>query len=89
MDTRRKSQTMQAGQPVQGGQAWPRDFPVDNATYNLLQTLTSKLEGIAAYQKFERDFDGQTQRCFREMMKQDQEHCRRLMGMLKERWQIF
>jgi hypothetical protein len=28
---------------------------IDNEVYNLITTISSKLEGIAAYQKYERD----------------------------------
>ena len=76
----------QSGQAV--GQSGAQGiYPVDNQTYNLLQTLTSKLESIEAYQKYSRDGDQQTQQLFQQMMQQENEHARRLIGMLKQRLQ--
>ena len=63
------------------------NYPVDNQTYNLLQTLTSKLEAIEAYQKYMKDGDQQTQQFFQQMMQQENEHAHRLLGMLKQRFQ--
>jgi rubrerythrin len=31
------------------------DYPVDDATYNLLQALTSKLEAVEAYEQYAAD----------------------------------
>ncbi len=36
----------------------PGSSPVDNATYNLLMALTSKLEAIDVYAKYANDGDG-------------------------------
>ena len=43
---------------------------VDDATYDLLQALTSKLEAIEAYQRYVRD---------------EQDHARRLLDALRNR----
>ena len=63
------------------------NYPVDNQTYNLLQTLTSKLESIEAYQKYMKDGDQPTQQFFQQMTQQENEHARKLLGMLKQRLQ--
>jgi hypothetical protein len=81
-------QTGASGQGAQssGGQGM---FPVDNATYNLLQTLTSKLEAIEAYSKYSKDGDQNSQQFFNQMMQTEQQHARQLMQMLKQRCQSW
>jgi hypothetical protein len=59
-------------------------YPVDNNTYNLLQAITSKLESIEAYSKYEKDADEQSRGLFREMADQDRKYVERLMGSLKQ-----
>ena len=85
MEQQTRHQSSQAaGQfGAQGG------YPVDNPTYNLLQTLTSKLESIEAYQKYMRDADQPTHQFFQQMMQQENEHARKLLGMLKQRFQAM
>jgi hypothetical protein len=61
------------------------DRPVDNATYNLLQTLTSKLEAIEAYDKYARDADGELQGFFQECKRNDEQSVSRLMELLATR----
>ena len=56
---------------------------VDNEVYNLITTISSKLEGIAAYQKYEQD--GQANDAiWRELRQQDEEAVRRLMQQLEQ-----
>ena len=56
---------------------------VDNEVYNLITTISSKLEGIAAYQKYEQD--GQANDAiWRELQQQDEEAARRLMQQLEQ-----
>ena len=43
-------------------------FPVDNATYNLLQALVSKLEAIEAYSEYSADEGGEL---FNQLMDQE------------------
>jgi rubrerythrin len=58
------------------------DSPVDDATYNVLQALTSKLEAIEAYEIYaEQDEDG----IFNEMIQDERRHAERLLAVLKER----
>jgi len=83
MDQQTKPQTF-ANTGQAGGQGY---YPVDNQTYNLLQTLTSKLESIEAYQKYMKDGDQPTQQYFQQMLQQEQDHARKLLGMLKQRLQ--
>ena len=59
-------------------------YPVSNNTYNLLQVLTSKLESIEAYGKYERDADEQSRGIFRELADQDRQAVQRLVGALKQ-----
>lgn len=61
--------------------------PVDNETYDLLQTLTSKLEAIELYRKYEQDSQGEVKACFQELAQQDRETATRLMELLKNRLQ--
>ena len=58
------------------------DSPVDDATYNLLQALTSKLEAIEAYQMYaEDDTDG----IFEELIADERRHAQRLHEALSRR----
>jgi hypothetical protein len=56
--------------------------PVDNATYNLLQALVSKLEAIEAYGKYEHDSDGEL---FRELGQEERRQADLLLDALRER----
>ena len=55
---------------------------VDDATYDLLQALTSKLEAIQAYQRYVRDDDSGL---FSELIRDEQGHARRLLDALGNR----
>jgi hypothetical protein len=59
--------------------------PVDNETYDLLQALTSKLEAIEAYGKYEHDMQGDARSALDEMAQQDRQHVERLVGLLRDR----
>ena len=59
--------------------------PVDNKTYDLLQTLTSKLEAIEAYGKYLNDADGDTRQLFEEFRDQDRQAVQRLMQILPQK----
>ena len=56
--------------------------PVDNNTYNLLQTLTSKLEAIEAYQKYAGDADQETRQFFEECRRNDERSVEQLLSLL-------
>jgi hypothetical protein len=56
--------------------------PVDDATYNLLQALTSKLEAIEAYNKYSAaDTDG----IFAGLISDERRHADRLLEALRSR----
>jgi rubrerythrin len=57
--------------------------PVDDATYDLLQALTSKLEAIEAYQMYAED-DG-VRELFERLGRDEQEHAAALLEALRER----
>ena len=58
------------------------DSPVDDATYNLLQALTSKLEAIEAYELYaEQDDEG----VFSELLEDERRHAERLLQALRRR----
>ena len=61
------------------------DRPVDNNTYNLLQTLTSKLEAIDAYTTYLREADGDIRSFFEECKRQDEQVVQRLIGLLGDK----
>lgn len=57
--------------------------PVDNATYNLLQALTSKLEAIEAYNKYALD-GGPGAELFGRLAREDAEHAKDLVIELRK-----
>jgi len=56
--------------------------PVDNATYNLMQALVSKLEAIEAYGRYSKDDGGQL---FTELLEEERAHADRLLEQLRQR----
>ena len=60
--------------------------PVDDETYDLLQTLTSKLEAIELYQQYEEDSQGDAQTLFQEMAEQDRRSAERIVALLRDRF---
>jgi hypothetical protein len=61
------------------------ESPVDNATYNLMQALTSKLEAIEAYEMYRSDGDGQIQQLFDDLLRDERQHAERILGELRNR----
>jgi hypothetical protein len=59
--------------------------PVDDETYDLLQTLTSKLEALETYSKYEADTQGDAKQALQEIAEQDRQHAERLVGLLAGR----
>lgn len=55
---------------------------VDDATYDLLQALTSKLEAIEVYEQYLEDGD---RALFEEMLADERRHARLLLIALRER----
>lgn len=69
---------------MQDTQTTPRpQSPVDDATYDLLQALTSKLEAIEAYQMYAED-DG-VRDLFEQLGKDEMRHAEALLEALKGR----
>jgi len=56
--------------------------PVDDATYNLMQALVSKLEAIEAYSVYAEDEGGEL---FAELIDEERTHADRLLEELKRR----
>jgi hypothetical protein len=56
--------------------------PVDNATYDLMQALVSKLEAIEAYGRYAKDEGGEL---FNELLEDERAHAERLLSELKQR----
>jgi len=56
--------------------------PVDNATYNLLMALTSKLESIEVYEKYAKDGD---EDLWVRLGADDRRHADELLTTLKQR----
>ena len=59
--------------------------PVDDATYNLMQALTSKLEAIEAYEKYREDGDSEDRQLFEDLLREERQHAERLLGALRNR----
>jgi hypothetical protein len=59
--------------------------PVDDATYNLMQALTSKLEAIEAYEKYRGDGDDTDRQLFEDLLREERQHADRLLGALRNR----
>jgi hypothetical protein len=65
------------------GTTTPPASPVDDATYDLLQALTSKLEAIEAYELYAEDED--VREVFERLGRDEVEHANILLGALRER----
>ena len=61
----------------------PSQSPVDDATYDLLQALTSKLEAIEAYQMYAEDEE--VREVFERLGRDEVEHAEVLLKALRER----
>ena len=59
-----------------------RNSPVDDATYNLMQALVSKLEAIEAYGRYAQDEGGEL---FTELLEEERAHADRLLEQLRQR----
>lgn len=58
------------------------EYPVDDATYNLLQALTSKLEAIEAYEQYQSD---DPEGVFGELIEDERRHAQTLLDSLRTR----
>ncbi len=60
-------------------------FPVDDATYDLLQALTSKLESLDAYRTYLQDAEGANRDLFMQLAREDVQHAQQLLDALRRR----
>jgi hypothetical protein len=83
MERSSESYSMQGGGETQGGGGESTaGSPVDNATYNLISALASKLEALEVMEKYSRDDDSGI---FQELASDDRRHAERLIQQLRER----
>jgi rubrerythrin len=61
------------------------DFPVDDGTYNLMTTLTEKLQALDTYRIYAEDVEGPELELYQELIDQDTRHAQRIWEVLKER----
>jgi hypothetical protein len=75
----------QSGMGMQGGQG---QFPVDNLTYDLISIFHTKLEGLAAYQKYWQDAQGdqECQQLFQQLQQQDRQAAQQVQQLLQKRF---
>jgi len=66
-----------------GSRGFTVDSPVDDATYNVLMALASKLEAIDTYRKYADDGGDST--LWRELAADDRRHADRLLEELRGR----
>ena len=74
---------MQTATPTETQAATRTESPVDDATYDLLQALTSKLEAIEAYQMYAED--GEVRELFERLGRDEVEHAEALLEALRDR----
>jgi hypothetical protein len=70
-------QTMERGPKVR--------FPVDNGTYDLLVTLTQKLQALESYGKYAQDVSGREQQLYQQLIDEDTRHAEQIYEVLRER----
>ena len=70
-------QTMERGADVH--------YPVDNGTYNLLMTLTEKLQALESYRTYSKDVSGQELELYKGLIEEDTRHAERIYQVLKSR----
>ncbi len=60
-------------------------FPVDDATYDLLQALTSKLEALDAYRTYMQDQSSGNAQLFQQLVQEDLQHAQQLLDALRQK----
>jgi hypothetical protein len=60
-------------------------FPVDNATYNLMTTLTEKLQALETYRKYSTDVSGREEELYRQLIDEDTRQAEQIFEVLRER----
>jgi hypothetical protein len=58
--------------------------PVSDVTYDLMQSLTSKLEAIEAYEMYREDADGSVRDLFTDLLDEDRRQAERLLQALRD-----
>lgn len=71
---------MSSGQDMSSGQEMT---VVDNEVYNVIMTLATKLEGLAAYDKYERDGQANDP-IWQQLRQQDQQAVQQLLRQLEQ-----
>jgi len=60
-------------------------FPIDDATYNLITTLSEKLQALETYRKYSTDVSGRELELYKELIDEDTRHAERIWEILRER----
>ena len=60
-------------------------FPVNNATYNLMTTLTEKLQALETYRKYSKDVSGREAELYRQLIADDTRHAEQIYEVLREK----
>jgi ferritin-like metal-binding protein YciE len=70
----------------QGASGSSGNFPLDNLTYDLITILYEKSKGLEAYDKYQRDAQGnqQVSQLLQQMRQQDEQHIRQLQQFLAQ-----
>ena len=68
----------------QGGMGSSGNFPLDNLTYDLITILYEKSKGLEAYDKYQRDAQGNQEisNLLQQMRRQDEQHIQQLQQHL-------
>lgn len=61
------------------------NYPVDDGTYNLMVTLTEKLQALKTYEIYAKDVSGREAELYRELIDEDTRHAQRIYDVLRER----
>lgn len=61
------------------------NYPVDDGTYNLMVTLTEKLQALKTYEQYARDVDGREKELYSQLIDEDSQHAQRIFEVLRER----
>jgi hypothetical protein len=68
------------------GRSADTGFPVDNATYNLMTTLTEKLQALETYRKYAKDVSGAEGELYQQLIDEDTRHAEQIVELLRERF---
>jgi hypothetical protein len=60
-------------------------YPVDNATYDLMTTLTEKLQAIESYRKYQKDVSGREAELYQQLIDEDTRHAEQIYEVLREK----